>query len=251
MLKINNLTIKVSNNELLHDINLEIKPGEIHALMGPNGAGKSTICKAILNHYSLEKSGTILFLNKNITNANTDEIAKMGIFYLSQNPMEIEGISNAELLRSALNEKNEPLDIFKFNKLCNTYCEQLKLPKSFIHREVNVSMSGGEKKKNELLGMLFLKPKLIILDEVDSGLDIDAIKIVSKTIKEYQKTSNCALLIVTHQPTLLNLLKPDYVHLIMNNTILKTGKNSLLKEILEQGYEHFGANIITKKENEE
>lgn len=237
MLEIKNLTLKADNKELLNNINLKINEGEIHVLMGPNGAGKSTLCKAILSHPSLEKiTGEIMFENQEITNLKTDEIARLGIYYVEQNPVSIEGVKNTELIRTALQEIGKPIDIFTFNKESKKNCELLNINKDFIHREVNVSMSGGEKKKNELLTMLFLKPKLIILDEIDSGLDVDAIKDVAKVLMEYQKTSSCAILIVSHQEMLLKLLKPTNVHLILNKTIKKSSNVSLMNQIIEKGF---------------
>ncbi len=240
MLKIQNLSLKADNKELLNNINLEINEGEIHVLMGPNGAGKSTLCKAILSHPSLEKtSGQIYFFDKNITALKTDEIARLGIYYISQSPVEIEGVKNIELIRSALRNLNKHIDIFEFNKKNKIFCEQLNIDKDFIHREINVNMSGGEKKKNELLTMLFLQPKLIILDEIDSGLDIDSIKSVAKILKNYQEKNNCAILIVSHQEMLIKLLNPTFCHLIKNKTIIKSGDTSLIKTILEKGFANF------------
>ena len=240
MLQIKDLNVKTNDKELLNNINLEINKGEVHVIMGPNGAGKSTLCKSLLSHPSLEKtSGKILFENQDITNLKTDEIARLGIYYIAQSPQPIEGVKNVELIRSALQEKNSPMDIFTFNKENKKICEELNIDKSFIHREVNVNMSGGEKKKNELLTMLFLKPKLIILDEIDSGLDVDAIKDVAKVLNNYLENNSCAILMVTHQEMLLKLLKPTHVHLIMDKTIKKTGDASLSKKILEKGFNNF------------
>lgn len=240
MLQIKDLNVKTNDKELLNNINLEINKGEVHVIMGPNGAGKSTLCKSLLSHPSLEKtSGKILFENQDITNLKTDEIARLGIYYIAQSPLPIEGVKNVELIRSVLQEKNSPMDIFTFNKENKKICEELNIDKSFIHREVNVNMSGGEKKKNELLTMLFLKPKLIILDEIDSGLDVDAIKDVAKVLNNYLENNSCAILMVTHQEMLLKLLKPTHVHLIMDKTIKKTGDASLSKKILEKGFNNF------------
>ena len=240
MFDINDLTVKTSDKELLNNINLKINEGEIHVLMGPNGAGKSTLCKAILSHPSLKKTkGKIIFEKQDITNFSTDKIARLGIYYTAQSPVAIEGVKNAELIRTALQEVGHPLDIFSFNKESKKYSEELNVDKNFIHREVNVAMSGGEKKKNELLTMLFLKPKLIILDEIDSELDVDAIKDVAKVLIEYQKNNSCAFLIVSHQEMLINLLKPTHIHLVMDKTIKRSGDISLMKEILEKGFTNF------------
>lgn len=240
MLQIKNLSVKTVDKELLNNINLEINEGEVHVIMGPNGAGKSTLCKSLLAHPSLEKTfGKIIFEDKDITNLKTDEIAKLGIYYIFQSPLPIEGIKNVELIRTALQEKGSPMDIFAFNKENKKICEELNINKDFVHREVNVNMSGGEKKKNELLTMLFLKPKLIILDEIDSGLDVDAIKDVAKVLNNYMENNSCSILIVTHQEMLLKLLKPTHVHLLMDKTIKKSSDASLSKEILEKGFNNF------------
>ncbi len=239
MFQIKNLNVKTGDRKLLNNINIEINENEIHVIMGPNGAGKSTLCKAILSHPSLEKNGTISFDNQDITNLKTDQIAKLGIYYIAQSPFPIEGVKNVELIRTALQEKGSPMDIFTFNKEYKKYCEELNIDKDFVHREVNVNMSGGEKKKNELLTMLFLKPKLIILDEIDSGLDVDAIKDVAKVLNNYRKNNSCAILIVTHQEMLLKLLNPTHVHLVMDKTIKKSSDASLSKEILEKGFNNF------------
>lgn len=253
MLQIKNLTIEGLNKELLHDLNLEINSGETHVIMGPNGAGKSTICKAILSHPSLKKTkGTILWNEEDITHEVPSAIAQKGIYYISQSPMEVEGITNAELLRTSLQEKNEPMNIFQFNKECTKICEKLEIPKSFLHREVNRDLSGGEKKKNELIGMWLLKPKLIVLDEIDSGLDVDAIKVVAKNLKEYQQESNCSILLVSHQPTLIQLLKPQFTHLVMNQTIVLHQDESLAFDLLKNGFSSYsGTNVMMQKEEKE
>ncbi len=239
MLKIENLQVKIDNQILLHDVNLEINENEIHALLGPNGAGKSTLCKAIMTHPSLVKEGKITFLKNDITNSPTDEIAKLGIYYIAQSPMEIEGIKNSELIRTMLQERNTPMDIFTFKKESSKACEAVGLPLDYMHREVNVGMSGGEKKKNELLSLFFIKPKLIILDEIDSGLDIDAIKNVADILKKYQAQSKCSILIISHQEKILKLLKPNYVHLMANQTIKESSDEKLLTEILNNGYQKY------------
>jgi len=237
MLEIKDLTINVLDKNILENLNLKIKEGEIHILMGPNGAGKSTICKRIMHHPSYEtKSGKIIFNDIDITNKKTNEIAKLGIYYISQSPIEIEGITNAEMLRTAMQEKNIKMDIFTFNKKGKEICERLNVPKNFLHREINVGMSGGERKKNELLGMWFLNPKIVLLDEIDSGLDVDAIKIVSENLKEYHKMTNCSLIVVTHQQKLIDALNPDYVHILQDGHIIKSGNINLAKEIEKNGF---------------
>ncbi len=236
MLEIKDLCVSVLDKELLKDINLTINEGEVHVLMGPNGAGKSTLCKALLSYPSLKKEGEVIFLGKDIVHLDTSSIARLGMYYVMQSPIEIEGVKNAELIRSALDERNEGIDIFKFTKLSNSYCEALDIPKNFIHREVNVAMSGGEKKKNELLSMLFLKPKLIILDEIDSGLDVDAIKVVAACLNDYMQNNSCAILLVSHQKMLLSLLNVTHVHILGDHTIKKSGDASLINEVLATGF---------------
>ena len=238
MLKINDLTINVGDKCILDKFDLEINSGEIHALMGPNGAGKSTIAKVILRDINYEiKNGTIIFENEDLQKLNTNEVAKRGIFIVSQNPMEIEGVTNAEMLRTSLNDmgKNN-LNILEFNKKMVKICENLNLPKSFIHRDINYQMSGGEKKKNELLHLWMLEPKFIILDEIDSGLDVDSLKIVANSLLDYYKKYKPAILIITHHQQLLDILKPNFVHVLKNKKIIKEGKYELALDIFKNGF---------------
>ena len=237
MLQIKNLTVKVSNKTILKDFNLTIKDGEIHALLGENGSGKSTICSAILNHPDYQKtSGKILFDNKDITNVSTDKISVMGIYLLAQNPLAIEGVNNIELLRSALSSKGEKINIFTLNKEINSVLKEIKLDSNFVSRYVNVGASGGERKKTEMLHLFMLKPKFIILDEIDSGLDIDSLKIVISSLKKYIKKYNPSILIITHQMKLLNALNPDYVHVIKNQNIKMSGDLEIAKKIEKEGF---------------
>ncbi len=240
MLKIKNLTINAvdDNKEILKDFDLTINDGEIHALMGPNGIGKSTICSALLSSPNYKKTnGTIYYNDVDITNKTTTEISRLGINMISQSPIAIEGVTNAEMLRMALSEKKgEHIDIFSFQKEVKEICNKISLPESFIHRDINSGASGGERKKIELLHIWMLKPSLLILDEIDSGLDVDALKIVSNSIKEYHKETNCSILLITHNPKLLNVLEPDYVHIIKNKKIIKTGDISLASIIEKDGY---------------
>lgn len=238
MLKIENLNVLVEDKEILKNFDLTINDGETHVLMGPNGIGKSTICKTLLNdpNYNV-KEGKITYNDKDITNMSTTDIAREGIMLISQNPIAIEGVTNAEMLRMALGEKTgEHVDIFKFSKEAKEICEKIKLPESFLHRDINSGMSGGERKKNELLHIWMLKPSFLLLDEIDSGLDVDALKIVASSIKDYQETYNCSILIVTHNPKLLEILKPDKIHILKNKKIVKTGGIELASEIEEYGF---------------
>jgi len=238
MLNIDNVTLKVEDNTLLEDFNLNIKDGEIHVIMGPNGIGKSSICNAIMgnSNYKIEK-GTISYNGIVLNELSTTERSKMGIMLISQNPPAIEGVSNADMLRMSLSSKlGHPVDLYTFNKKIQEVCKSLDLPTSFIHRSINDGMSGGEKKKNELMHLWMLEPSLIILDELDSGLDVDALKVCAKSIKEYHNKYNASILIITHHINILDIIKPDYVHIIKNKKIAMTGDLSLAKRIEENGY---------------
>lgn len=248
MLSINNITITVDNKEILKEFSLNIKDGETHVLMGPNGVGKSTICRSILKdpNYLLQK-GTIMYNNHDLKDLTTTEISRLGIMMVSQNPIAIEGVSNAEMLRIALSERTqEHIDIFKFSKKAKEICQKLSIPESFLHRDINSGMSGGERKKNELLHVWMLKPSFLILDEIDSGLDVDALKIVATSLKEYQEETNCSILIITHNPKILEILKPDYIHILKDKKIVKTGDASLAAEIEKKGFK----NIFDSKAQE-
>lgn len=238
MLTIKDLTVKVSNKTILENFNLEIKEGEIHALMGKNGAGKSTISKVLLRDLDYTVThGLITYQNKDLLKLNTTEVAQLGFYLVNQNPIEIDGITNAELIRCALNEQGKnDLNILELNNKLKKYCEKLEIPTSFIHRNINYNMSGGEKKKMELLHIWMLEPKMIILDEIDSGLDVDALKIVANALLEYHKQFKPSLLIITHQQKLLEILKPDKVHILENKKVTQTGDLLLAKKIFENGF---------------
>lgn len=250
MLQIKNLTVNAGNKEILQEFNLDINQGETHVIMGKNGVGKSTICRAILKdpNYEITK-GTITYKEKDLSKLSTTEISRLGIMMITQIPIAIEGVTNAEMLRLALSEKNnEHIDIFKFSKEAKAICEKLSIPENFLHRDINYGMSGGERKKNELLHIWMLKPDFLILDEVDSGLDIDALKIVANSIKEYKEEYNCSILLITHNPKLLDILKPDYVHILNDKKIIKTGDYSLAKDIEKNGFSNIlKTNDIEKK----
>lgn len=241
MLEIKNLSVKSADGkEILEDFNLNINNGEIHALMGQNGAGKSSICRTILKdpNFIITK-GDILYKEKNLNKLTTTEISRLGIMMITQSPIAIEGVTNAEMLRMALSERtNSHIDIFKFQKEIKTICQKLSIPESFIHRDINSGMSGGERKKNELLHIWLLKPDFLILDEIDSGLDVDALKTVAESIKEYHEQTNCSILLITHNPKLLEILKPNYVHILKDKKIAKTGDYTLSKEIEKKGFKH-------------
>lgn len=240
LLEIKDLYVNAGEKEILKGLNLKINKGEVHVIMGPNGAGKSTLANVILNNLEYKKqSGEIEFEGENINNLTTDKIAKKGIFMSFQLPEEIPGITGMNFLKYAKNKlTNQPVKIFEFKDQVNKYIEELNMNPKLVERDLNVGFSGGEKKKNEILQMLVLNPKLAILDETDSGLDVDAIKTVSKGIEMY-KTNENAVLIITHNTRILKHLKVDYVHVLVDGKIVKTAEASLAKEIEEEGYEKY------------
>ena len=241
MLTIKNLSVSVGKKEILKDFNLTINEKEVHAIMGPNGIGKSTICKTIMGDPNyIVTSGSIIYNDTDLLKLNVSERARLGIYLLNQSPIEIPGVSNAEMLRLRLNENNpNPISIFDFNKKMTSICEKLDIPKSFIHRGINEGMSGGERKKNELLHLWMLEPSLIILDELDSGLDIDSLKTVTNSLNEYLETHpKASILLVTHHEPLLNMLNASNIHIMKDGRIIKSGDLSLAKEIENQGYKN-------------
>ena len=240
LLEVKDLFVNAGEKEILKGINLKINAGEIHVIMGPNGSGKTTTANAILNNPLYQKkSGEIIFEGENINNLKTDEIARRGIFMSFQLPEEIPGVSVTNFLKYAKNKvTGKPVKIFEFKNELKKYMDELKMNPKNMDRSLNVGFSGGEKKKNEILQLLVLNPKLAILDETDSGLDVDAIKTVSKGIEMF-KTNENSVLIITHNTKILHSLKPDYVHVLVDGKIVKTGDASLAKEIEENGYEKY------------
>lgn len=254
MLEIKNLMVKAkgTNKTILKDFSLSIGKGEIHAIMGPNGVGKSTLSKVIMAHPNCEViEGSITFLQQDLKDLSTDERARLGIYYVMQDPSTIEGVTNSECLRTALRERTgEPVNLYQFIQEMNTNLKALKMDKNMIHRSINQGFSGGEKKKNEVLQLKMLKPKLILLDELDSGLDVDSLKIVCQNIKEYlQENKDTSVLLITHYSRILDLIKPDYVHEMLHGTIVKTGDIRLAKEIEKNGYS--GENEGSEKDDGE
>jgi len=256
LLNIKNLNVEVSNKKILNGLDLNVSLGEIHAIMGPNGVGKSTLSKVILGDHNYKvTSGDILFDDKSILNLKTDERARLGIFLSMQHPIEIPGISNQDFLRTALSQMEEKrIGLYDFILKCEKATEELKMNKNLIHRDLNCGFSGGEKKKNEVLQIKLLNPKLIILDEVDSGLDVDSLKIVSENIKKYKaENKDTSIIIITHHPKILEYLNPDYVHIINKGNIIKTGNYDLALDIEKNGYDKYinEANAIGKEKNYE
>ncbi len=239
MLEIKDLTVKVENKIVLDKFNLVINDGEVHVIMGPNGVGKSTLTKAIMNEPNYKiVSGDILFNKKSILKLTTDQRAKLGIFLAMQNPLEIDGVTNADFLRTALSSKeNKNINLYSFIKKIDEAKIDLKMPDEMVHRSINKGFSGGEKKKNEILQMKILEPSFIMLDEIDSGVDVDSLKIVADNINMYRKKHiQSSYLIITHYTHLLKYVKPDFVHVVKEGKIVKTGDYTLAKEIETKGF---------------
>lgn len=239
MLEIKKLKVNTDNKEILKDISLIIKEKEIHAIMGKNGIGKSTLANTLMGDPRYEiVNGSIFFYNEDLLKMTVDERARKGMFLAMQYPNELEGISNIDFIKNALNSRNKnsikTLDLYK---LIEDTKDKLLLKEDYTKRDVNVGFSGGEKKKNEIAQILLFKPKLIILDEIDSGLDVDAIKIVGKALKDYYEANDdVSFLIITHHTNILKYLKPTHVHVIDNGRITQSGDNSLALKIEKEGY---------------
>ena len=243
MLKINNLKAKVEEKSILNGFTLNINPGEVHAIMGPNGSGKSTLSNILSGKKGYDVSGEILFENSDLFSLETEERAHKGIFLAFQYPLEIPGVNTSVFLKTSLNairkaRGEKELDALEFLKLVKQKSKDLKFDEEKLNRQLNVGFSGGEKKKNEILQMSILNPKLSILDETDSGLDIDALKIVANGVNSLRKKNN-AFLIITHYQRLLDYIKPDHVHVLMNGKIIKSGGPELAIELEKKGYESF------------
>lgn len=242
MLEIKNLYAGIDGNEILKGINLTIKKGEIHAIMGPNGSGKSTLAKVLAGHPAYQvTSGEVLYEGKNLLEMPPDERAREGVFMAFQYPIEVPGVSNAQFLRLAYNEKRkhlgeEELDPLEFKDLLKERAKVVEMDASFMTRSVNEGFSGGEKKRNEILQMAVLEPKLAVLDETDSGLDIDALRIVAGGVNQLHNENN-AVILVTHYQRLLDYIVPQFVHVLANGRIAKEGGKELALELEQKGYD--------------
>ncbi len=241
LLQVSDLSAAIEEGELLHHIDLSIKPGETHVLMGPNGAGKSTLGYTLMGNPNYKvTSGRIVLDGEDITDLSADKRAQKGMFLSFQNPLEVPGLSLEAFLRNAIRQKTgKPLKIFQFKKELEATMGLLNMDDSYADRDLNVGFSGGEKKKAEILQLLMLNPKLAILDETDSGLDVDAVRVVSKGIEEYQKKRNGALLVITHSTRILEALKVDYTHVLVKGRLVHTGGAELVDEINLHGFEKF------------
>ncbi len=242
MLSIKNIHANIEGKEILKGINLEIKAGEVHAIMGPNGSGKSTLASVLAGREEYEVTeGEVTFLEKDLLELSTEDRAREGLFLAFQYPVEIPGVSTTNFIKAAVNEKRkyqgeEPLDAVAFLKMMKQKMALVEIDQSLLSRSINEGFSGGEKKRNEIFQMAMLEPKLAILDETDSGLDIDALRIVAKGINKL-RSENRAILLITHYQRLLDYIQPDYVHVLYNGKIVKSGTKELALELEEKGYD--------------
>ncbi|HYK77681.1 MAG TPA: Fe-S cluster assembly ATPase SufC [Daejeonella sp.] len=242
MLSIKNIHASIEGKQILKGINLEIKPGEVHAIMGPNGSGKSTLAMVLAGREEYEVTdGSVTFDGKNILELPAEDRAREGLFLAFQYPVEIPGVSTTNFIKTAVNEKRkyqgqEPLDAAAFLKLMKEKMDLVEIDKSLLNRSINEGFSGGEKKRNEIFQMAMLEPKLAIMDETDSGLDIDALRIVARGVNKL-RNSDRAILVITHYQRLLDYLQPDFVHVLYNGRIVRSGTKDLALELEEKGYD--------------
>lgn len=245
MLEIKNISVKIKDldKHIINGLSLNIKDGEVHAIMGPNGTGKSTLSKVIMGNYKYELTdGDILLNGESIKDLKVNERAKKGIFLAMQDPTVVDGVTNSEFLKTASREiTGENIDYFKFLDEVNKSIEDLEFDKDMLYRHLNKGFSGGEKKKNEVLQIKMLKPKFIILDEIDSGLDVDSLRIVCENINKYREEhKDTSVLIITHYPRILEYINPDFVHIMNNGKIVKTGNMDLAFDTEKHGYHERG-----------
>ena len=247
ILEIKDLKAKIGDKEILKGLNLDLEEGKVHAIMGPNGAGKSTLSKAIVGHYDVEVTdGEILYKGKNIVDEEPEERALDGIFLSFQNPVEIPGVNNAYFLRTAVNARRKHLGLPELNaaeflREMKALANELGMKPELINRSLNEGFSGGEKKRNEILQMMMLQPDVVILDEIDSGLDIDALRAVSEGINK-MKDGKRSFLVITHYSRILDYIKPDYIHVLKNGQIVYTGGPELVEQLEKEGYSSFEEN---------
>lgn len=240
MLKIKNLSVETTSGKAILDkVNISIKPKELHLILGPNGAGKSTLGKAIINWPEFKVSGFISINDEDISHLEMHERARKGIFYAHQSPVEIEGVNFIDFLRNIYNQtkpENSKLDPWSFKDLFDAIVDKLEFPSDFNERSLNAGLSGGEKRKSELLQMLILEPKYAILDEIDSGVDIDSTKLIFEILKEYQVETETGIIIISHNPKILDYITPDFVHVIKDGKLSESGDIKVAKKILKDGY---------------
>ncbi len=241
MLDINQLSVSTQDKSILKGIDLHVRPGEVHAIMGPNGSGKSTLSKVLAGHPAYEVTGgSITYLGKDLLPLTPEERAQAGLFMSFQYPVEIPGVTNINFLKAAVNavrkgQGRQTLDAIEFLSFIREKCKLLDMDESFLYRSINEGFSGGEKKRNEILQMVALEPQLAILDETDSGLDIDALRVISEGVNAMRSTER-GIVLVTHYQRLLNYIEPDFIHVLANGRIVKSGDKSLAHELEDKGY---------------